>query len=219
MKMNSFLHKLWKYLPILIVLAILIVCMQQVMLVANNLPGGQSREDITMEEAQSLVSFPICVPTYIPPGIDSNFSINYLAEEVNNPDETYIRLLYTRVADREVVLEIIQNYTPNKGMKVEFSESDLERAKVSLLDWMYPLRFIFESQLDAAVEQIQMEANVSTTNETVWWFYEIVDPSEYRSTMAKWVVNNVEFRVFSYLSVEEIKRVTLSMIECSIQSP
>src|SRR5215207_3226136 len=214
MKMNSFLHKLWKYLPILIVLAILIVCMQQVMLVANNLPGGQSREDITMEEAQSLVSFPICVPTYIPPGIDSNFSINYLAEEVNNPDETYIRLLYTRVADREVVLEIIQNYTPNKGMKVEFSESDLERAKVSLLDWMYPLRFIFESQLDAAVEQIQMEANVSTTNETVWWFYEIVDPSEYRSTMAKWVVNNVEFRVFSYLSVEEIKRVTLSMIEC-----
>lgn len=217
--MNSFLHKLWKYLPILIVLAILIVCMQQVMLVANNLPGGQSREDITMEEAQSLVSFPICVPTYIPPGIDSNFSINYLAEEVNNPDETYIRLLYTRVADREVVLEIIQNYTPNKGMKVEFSESDLERAKVSLLDWMYPLRFIFESQLDAAVEQIQMEANVSTTNETVWWFYEIVDPSEYRSTMAKWVVNNVEFRVFSYLSVEEIKRVTLSMIECSIQSP
>lgn len=63
MNMNSFLHKLWKYLPILIVVAILTVCLSQVILVANNLQQGQSREDITMEDAQCLVSFPICVPT------------------------------------------------------------------------------------------------------------------------------------------------------------
>ena len=217
--MNSFLHKLWKYLPILIVLAILIVYLEQVILVANHLPQGQSLEDITMEEAQSLVSFPICVPTYIPPGIDSNPSISYLAEEVNIPKETYIRLLYPQVDDREVVLEIIQNYTPDKGMKAEYSDLELARAKVSLLDWMFPLRFILESQLDAAVEQIRMEANVSETGGTVWWLYEIVDPSEYRSTMTKWVVNNVEFRIFSYLPAEEIKKVTLAILECSTQSP
>ena len=217
--MNSFLHKLWKYLPILIVLAILIVYLEQVILVANNLPQGQSREDITMEEAQSLVSFPICVPTYIPPGIDSNPSISYLAEEVNIPEETYIRLLYKRIDDHKEVIEVIQNYTPDKGMKAEFSELEREGAKVSLLDWMYPLRFIFESQLDAAVEQIRMEANVSETGGTVWWLYEIVDPSEYRSTMTKWVVNNVEFRIFSYLPAEEIKKVTLAILECSTQSP
>lgn len=219
MKINSFLRKLWKYLPILMVLATLIVCIQQVMLVANNLPGGQSREDIKMEEAQSLVSFPICVPTYIPPGIDSNLSINYLAEEVNNPDETYIRLLYKRIDDRKEVIEVIQNYTPGKGMKAEYSERELAGAKVSLLDWMYPLSFIFESQLDTAVEQIQMEANVSTTNETVWRLYEIVDPREYRSTMTKWVVHNVEYRIFSYLPAEEIKKITLAMLECSIKNP
>ena len=219
MNRNSFLSKLWKYLPILIVVAILIVCSSQVLLVANNLPQGQAREDITMEEAQSLVSFPICVPTYIPLGIDSNHSINYLAEEVNLPEETYIRLLYKRIDDRKEVIEVIQNYTPDKGLKAEYSESELARAKVRMLDWMYPLRFIFESQLDAAVEQIQMEANVSTTNRTVWWLYEIVDPSEYRSTATKWVVNNVEFRIFSYLPAEEIKKVTLAMLECSTQSP
>jgi|GEM_PF-6787580 hypothetical protein len=219
MNINSFLRKLWKYLPIVIVLAILIVCLAQVILVANNLPQGQSREDITMEESQSLVSFPICLPPYIPPGIDSNFSINYLAEEVNIPEETYIRLLYTRVDDREVVLEIIQNYTPDKGMKAEYSELELARAKVSLLDWMFPLRFILESQLDAAVKQIQMEANVSKTGETVWWLYDIVDPKKYRSTMTKWIVNNVEYRIFSYLPAEEINKITLAMLECSTQNP
>ena len=201
-------------------MAILIVCIQQVILVSNNLPQGQAREDITMEEVQSLVSFPICVPTYIPPGIDSNLSINYLAEEVNNPDDTYIRLLYTRIDYRKEVIEVIQNYTPDKGLKAEFSESEREGAKVSLLDWMYPLRFIFESQLDAAVEQIQMEANVSTTNGTVLWLYEIIDPSEYRSTMTKWVVNNVEYRIFSYIPAEGIKKITLAMLEYSThQSP
>jgi hypothetical protein len=104
-------------------------------------------------------------------------------------------------------------------MKAEYSELELARAKVSLLEWMYSFRFIFESQLDAAVEQIQMEANVSTNNETVWWLYEIVDPSEYRSTMTKWVVNNVEFRIFSYLPAEEIQKVTLSMLESSTPNP
>lgn len=217
--MNSFLHKLWKYLPILIVLAILIVCLEQVILVANNLPQSQSLEDITMEEAQSLVSFPICIPTYIPPERDANPKINYEAEEVNLPEETYIRLLYKRIDDHKEVLEIIQNYTPDKGMKAEFSESELEGAKVSLLYWMYPLRFIFESKLDATMEQIRMEANVSETDETVWWLYEIVDPREYRSTMTKWVVNNVEFRIFSYLPAEEIKKVTLAMLECSTKRP
>ena len=219
MNMNSFLHKLWKYLPILIVVAILTICLSQVILVANNLPQGQSREDITMEEAQSLVSFPICVPTYIPPGIDSHLSISYLAEEVNIPEETYIRLLYERIDDHNEVIEVIQNYTPDKGMKAEFSESEREGAKVSLLYWMHPLRFISESKLDATMEQIRLEANVSKTGETVWWLYEIVDPSEYRSTMTKWVVNNVEFRIFSYLPAEEIKKVTLAILECSTQSP
>lgn len=36
--------------------------------------------------------------------------------------------------------------------------------------------------------------------------------------MTKWVVNNVEFRIFSYLPAEEIKKVTLTMLECSTHS-
>ena len=215
--MNSFLRKLWKYLPILIVLAIFTVGLEQVILVAKNLSQGEFRAGITKEEAQSLVSFPICIPTYIPPGIDSNVSINYLAEEVNIPEETYIRLLYKRVDDHKEVIEIIQNYTPDRGMKAEDSKFESEAAKINLLNWMFPLRFFSESKLNATKEQIQMEASASKTNETVWWFFEIVNPSEYRSSMTKWVVNNVEYRIFSYLPAEEIKKVTLTMLECSTQ--
>lgn len=86
---------------------------------------------------------------------------------MNIPEETYIRLLYKRIDDRKEVIEVIQNYTPDKGMKAEYSESELARANVSMLDWMYPLRFIFESKLYATKEQLQMEASVSATNGTM----------------------------------------------------
>lgn len=201
--------------PILIVLAILAAFLMQAILVSINLPQSQSRVDITLEEAQSLVSFPICVPTYISSGIDANPKIIYDAEEGNIPQETYIRLIYKRVDDGEDVIEIIQNYTSNKGMKAEYFESELGRAEVSLLDWMFPWRFFSEKKLNAALEQTQMEGSVSQTGETVWLFYEIVFPDNYRSTMTKWVDNQVEYRILSYLPAEEIKKVTLSMLECS----
>jgi len=215
MNINTFLSKLWKRMPILIILAILTACLAWATLVWINLPHGQSRVDITIEEAQGLVSFPICIPTYIPPGIDANPKINFDADAANAPEETYIRLIYKQIDNRKEVIEVIQNYTPDKGMRAERYEFEREAAKVSLLYWMYPLRFISESKLDATKEQIQMEASASKTNETVWWFFEIVNPSEYRSTMTKWVVNNVEYRIFSYLPAEEIKKVTLAMLECS----
>ena len=60
-----------------------------------------------------------------------------------------------------------------------------------------------------------MESMSFQSDQIVWWLYQIVDPIEYRSTMTKWITNNVEYRIMSYLSVNEIKKITESMIDCS----
>ena len=179
-----------------------------------NFPHDELKEDITMDEAQSLVIFPICVPAYLSPKVDASYEIIDEADDAKVPEVTYIRLRYQGSDDKNKVLEIYQRYTPHEGLN---SNPNLESAKVNLLYWMLPLRAISESKIKAAMKQAQITASFSKTGETIWWFYEITDPSEYRSTMTTWVRNHVEYRVLSYLPAEEIKKITLSMFKCSDQ--
>jgi hypothetical protein len=75
--------------------------------------------------------------------------------------------------------------------------------------------FLSESEISSAVEQMKMEDDVFQTNQTVWWFFEIVDPEQYRSTKTYWVTNHVEYRILSYLLAKETKAITQSLINCS----
>lgn len=214
MKNDTLLRKLLKWAPILIVLAILIPCAAW-LISYWTAPYGESRVGITKEEAQSLVVFPICIPAYIPPGVDTNPEISFVADAVNDPNAREIWLTYRGAADQKTVFEVNQRHTPYEGMLTAPTESSSEGAKVSLLNWMFPWRFFYEPMLNAAKRETKIEITVIQTNQIVWWLYEIVDPRQYRSTMTQWVRNHVEYRIMSYLSAEEIKKVTLSMFECS----
>ena len=72
-------------------------------------------------------------------------------------------------------------------------------------------------KIDEAVSETQVEAKAYQTDQIVWWLYEIVAPSEYRSTMTEWIKDQVKYRILSYLPVEEIEKVTVSMLDCSNQ--
>lgn len=212
MKTNFYLSRFYKVVLVLMTV-ILIAGMMSCRLIG--FPADILREDITFEEAQELVSFPICIPTYISPGIDPAPKIIYDTDDPNIPEVTYIRLRYKRLDEQEKVLEAYQRYTPDAGMKTAYPESDHGGAIVTLLWWISDPKRLSESETDKAVERTQLEANVFQTDQTVWWLYEVVDPSEYRSTMTEWVKDHVEYRIPSYLPAEEIKKVTLSMFECS----
>lgn len=181
--------------------------------------NGFVREDFrksqTMEEAQGLVEFQLCTPTYMPLGIDPNPKILYDAEDVNIPEETYIRFQYRSANDRKKVFEIYQRYTRDTGMKTTYPETAIGGSEVSLLDWISYPKFLSESEIEAAMNRTQMLYSAFQTNGTVWWLYEITNPIEYRSTMTKWIKDHVEYRILSLLPEEEIKKVTLSMLYCS----
>lgn len=181
-------------------------------------PTDTIREDITIEEAQSLVSFPICVPTYIPSDIDPNPQIIYHADSINVPQETYIQLRYKQIDDQEKSFEIYQRFTNDEGLRIKYTDSQLESviggATVNLVDWISP-RFPSTSKRNEAIERVESQASVYQTDQIVWWLYEITDPSEYRSNMTEWIIDHVEYSILSHLPAEETKKITLSMFACS----
>jgi len=178
------------------------------------------REQLTFQEAQSLVNFPICVPGYIPPGIDPNPNIINQAEGPDIiPEENKIRLQYKWLDNQQKAFEVFQRYTNDGELKLQYPEKIaariLDSAKVGLFDWMTDTTIILsETRIRGAVGQMKIEADVFQTDQTIWWFYEVVSPEQYRSSKTDWIKNDVEYWILSYLSGEEIKAITESMLNC-----
>ena len=216
MKTRSFQKKLAVVALILLAMIVLAIGIRIAWL-WTSLPRDIVRENITIEEAQRLVSFPICMPAYIPPEINPEPQIIYHADEANVPQVTYIRLRYQHVDTREAAFEVYQKYTDDETiMETVHPEPGRQREKaiVNLLYWMFP-KTLAESEIESAMRYIQLDASSFQSNQTVWWLYEITDPSEYRSTMTEWIKDHVDYSILSYLPAEEIEKVTLSMLECS----
>jgi hypothetical protein len=75
------------------------------------------RDNLTLQEAQSLVSFPICIPGYIPPGIDPNPNIINQAEGPDIiPEENYIRLQYKRIDNQKKLLKFSKGSQTMKNL-------------------------------------------------------------------------------------------------------
>jgi hypothetical protein len=206
------LSRKWAILVILTLLAILAVC---TLILWTNFPHDDLREDITMDEAQRLVPFPICVPTYILQGIDSDAQITYHSDLAGVPEGAFIRLHYESIDDQRIIFEVDEVYTQKEGMTLEVLESRVRRAEISLLYWMFVRQPLSEEKLELAREQVQTESSFFQTGHIVWWLYEIANPSQYRPTMTEWINNHVEYRVLSYLPAEVIKNITLSIIKCA----
>lgn len=208
-----------KEIIVVLILTLLAILITGVLITIRvvNLPIDVIRKDITLEEAQSLVTFPICLPTYVPTGIDHHPQIIYDADAANVPEEIYIRLRYRSLDDQAKIFEVYQRYTPEAGMKTEYPDLETFRnsAAVVMIWWIADPKHLSVSETNKAVEQTRLEAEVFKTDQTVWWLYEVIEPSEYRSTMTKWVKNHVEYRILSFMPVDEIKEVTESMMGCS----
>jgi hypothetical protein len=76
-------------------------------------PADTVRENITFDEAQDLVDFPICLPTYISEGVEPTPNIIFEADSANVPEETYIRLRYNRQDTQEKIIEVFQRWNRN----------------------------------------------------------------------------------------------------------
>jgi hypothetical protein len=193
-----------------LLIAVLAICQ-----LIDNLPRDDHRENLTLEEAQSLVTFTICIPTYLPQDVDVNPLIIYDSDAADVDFERYIRLRYFFSDHKEKALEINQRYTMHSGLQSSYPDSAFGGDKVLLLWWISAPNSLAGSELDDAMSATQFNATSFETDQIVWWLFEINEPLQYRSTMTHWIENQVEYRIMSYLSADEIEKVTISMFECS----
>jgi hypothetical protein len=176
-------------------------------------PKDDYRDNITLEEAQSLVPFSICFPSYLPPGIDPSPEIIYHSEW-EAPEETDIRLRYKEIYKNSLIFEISQRFNPNEvSLKTEYSESSIERVKYIFVYWLLPGNTI---DIESMVTKLEFKHEVFETNQTIWWFYEFVKHGDFIGTMTEWIKNKTQFSVIGYLPSEEAKKVTISMFDCPI---
>jgi hypothetical protein len=209
-RISNFLKWLWIILVVILLAGITI----WIISLWTSFPGDEIRSNITLEEAQSLVSFPICVPENLPHEVYPDPEIIYDADDAGVPEVTYIRLRYRNISDHEVVMEIYQRFTQKESLREVESPSSIESAKISLLYWMIPYHEFVVRPVDTIAEDLDINVKSNKNDWGNWGLYEITSPEKYRSTMTKWIGNNVEYRILSYLPVEEIKKVTISMFQC-----
>ena len=69
-------------------------------------PTDENLENISLEKAQSLVPFAICLPTYLPHDINPEPYITYHADW-GDPVESQVRLRYS-LLDEKPVIEIFE---------------------------------------------------------------------------------------------------------------
>jgi hypothetical protein len=180
--------------------------------------GDDYRENLTLEDAQGLVSFQICIPDFIPPEVNPIPKIIYSSDWADVPEEKYIRLQYKWIDNNGLAFEVYQRLTNDEefiyGSLDNISEYEREQSKVDLLDWVSYPNILSESEIKSAIGWTQMKVDVFQTDQTVWRYFEIVMPREYRSTKTNWVLNSIEYRVLSKLPPNEIIEITESMMDC-----
>src|SRR5512138_1397978 len=77
---------------------------------SESLPHDVVYKNLSISEAQQLVIFPICAPSYIPHGMEANPHFTYWADDIQIPQTTYIRLLYKHIGSRDRAFEVYERY-------------------------------------------------------------------------------------------------------------
>jgi len=180
---------------------------------ADAFPFGltdEKLENISLEKAQSLVPFTICLPTYLPDDVNSEPYITYNADW-GDPVESQIRLRYSLLLEEKPVIEIYEIHNPGvtTGLEVNRSKNSQTGAIRGLLDW----QIADNSEIDSYLQEIEMSSAHNEAQGTVWWFIEISDPPKLRSIMVDWLDNPVYYVIYTFLPKNEIENIALSMIK------
>lgn len=171
--------------------------------------ADEIRENISLTEAESLFPAKICLPVYMPSGIDPTPSITYHAD-FGDPQDSDLRLRYYRSNDQVLMMEIYQ--IPWPGVSRQILNESEESRQLSIRDltaWL-----VGWSKVEEAKTQIRTNAT-KYQDGTEHWLFEILEPTSLRANMIEWGQDSVYYRIFSRLSVEETKKTAQSLTNCT----
>ena len=164
-------------------------------------------EDLSMEAAQDLVAYPICLPSYLPTEVTDVPVLEYL--DVWPDDRAELVLLFRETGNTGRTVEIRQWYSSYE----QLSDPDADSLRRSLVAW--------QVGWDKAAEVINEVKFKSFTDDNGFrsiWLVEITSPTSLKGSVAAGSVDrNVIYRVYSVLPLEETLEIAHS-IYCGDQA-
>jgi hypothetical protein len=170
------------------------------------------REGISLEEAQELVPFTICLPTYLPSGIEATPHITYHAD-LGDPVESDVRLKYFVEGSQEPTLEIYQQHSPRASTPETLDDSVSGFFVRELVAWQVSWEAGWE-EVDEISKQASVEITEHQNNDTRYWVYEILTPSSLSANLIAWGYDPVDYALYTRLPLEDAKKVAVSIPSC-----
>ena len=180
-----------------------------------NLPsfgiGDDNRHNISLEEAQNLVPFAICLPQYIPANIQLDPQVNYHAD-FGDPMESDVRLLYYSSSQQDKpAIEVYEYHSPDELITEPMLEDWREFYLRELQKWIYG-KYVKDM---LKKPKLITQAFVETDPGMVRWIFEISDDRGQYANVIVWVSDPVRYETYTRLPIEEAKHVIRSIPEIS----
>lgn len=177
----------------------------------NLVPADETHENISLAEAQGLFPVAICLPTYVPAGIESTPRITYHAD-FGDPQDSDLRLRYYQSSGGELAIEVYQIPWPGVS-NTDLNKSEYTRQLVmrDLLAWVVGWSKVDEVNAQVTTKTTKYQDNLDR------WLFEIIEPASLRANMIEWGNDPVLYRVYTHLSAEEAKQIAESITDCMIK--
>lgn len=170
-------------------------------------PADETKTGITLEEAQTLAPFSICLPAWFPDSVNPNMRITYHTD-FGDPMDSDIQLDYFWQDKEEVAVYVTENYWPNANKYYAITPTIEETAYRDILAWMVGWTH-WQEQGKLA------QAEFSRDNEMKQMLIlEIVYPPNLQSTLIEWPGKQVLYRVFTRLSLQDARQIVETMRQC-----
>jgi len=177
-------------------------------------PPDTVLEGITLAEAQRLLPFGVCLPTYLPPGIVMSDTVRY-HDEFGDPNESDITIDYYVPGNQDPVVTIYERHGPGRGIDA-YDSSTRSVSLRDLIIWQVGwLPADDWSKLQELQSQVDVRYEVYTLDSDRL-IVEIQSPESLRAVQITWYLKEfVLIDVYSRLSVEETKSIANSVTDCA----
>ncbi len=173
--------------------------------------GGSEYQEMSLNAAQGLLLFDVCLPSYIPDGLHQDTTVIYQAD-FDDPIEGNVRISYLNDEDDNLSLSISEYYAPVNNQKPpddqEFDSNILTR---DLLAWIVGWDDVsnHRDEVSARYEVIKNDDGIDYRTLV------ITDPPSLRGTIIRWPLGPVGFDVYSYLPYNITLSLSQSIKDCN----
>ena len=206
--------KLFISIALLIGLSLLLFEVVRGIMIGKSITN-EARQSTTLQEAQTLLPFQICLPKYIPVDLKRN-ELVVVEGEIKSQAEVSLRIDYVRPENETPIVTVKEWNAPGNVGKIDPSnETDRKVALNSLLTWLTN-----RIEAEKLLEQVIANYKVYNSEGTEGLIVEIQSPDSLRSVRISWQDDPIGYQVFARLSIEEAKKVADSISNCGgIRTP